>query len=116
MKSRELNIMLITKIPDILPLYESEVSWQEGHDTGSYVVFADVLIPHILKKLDEADDCALRVAFDYIEQVFCLNDEYANGVLTNAIENLFYSCDDKKNAEQYMGKRCKEYFVSLLNE
>ena len=45
MTSRELNYMLIQWVPDIAESYKKEVEWQEGDETGSHIIFGDVLVP-----------------------------------------------------------------------
>ncbi len=54
MTSKELNLKLLTLLPEIKDLYDNEVSWQEGDETGSHTVFSDVWFPYILKNLDNA--------------------------------------------------------------
>lgn len=46
-KPRQLNLLLFNSIPEIRDSYENEVGWQDGHDTGSHVVFGDVLNPYV---------------------------------------------------------------------
>lgn len=47
MKTKELNEKLKNAFPEILNMYNEEVSWQEGDDTGSHIVYADVFVPYI---------------------------------------------------------------------
>ena len=54
MMSKELNLKLLTLLPEIKDLYDNEVSRQEGDETGSHIVFSDVWFPYILKNLDNA--------------------------------------------------------------
>ena len=47
MTSSELNLKLTTSFPEIQDLYREETSWQDGDETGSHVVYADVFVPFI---------------------------------------------------------------------
>ena len=44
----ELNKLFISKFPNLKEKCNDEVSWQEGDNTGSHVVFGDVLVPYLL--------------------------------------------------------------------
>ena len=48
MTSKELNLYLIKNLNEIENFYKEEVSWQEGDETGSHIVFGDVFVPFII--------------------------------------------------------------------
>ena len=45
MTSKELNLKLIESFPEIKDVYFEETSWQDGDETGSHVVYADIFVP-----------------------------------------------------------------------
>ncbi len=45
MTSKEMNLKLLSAIPEVSNKYYEETSWQDGEDTGSHVIYADVLVP-----------------------------------------------------------------------
>ena len=49
MDIKQLNQLLISKFPELEKEYHEEVDWQEGDETGSHVVYGDVLTPYIEK-------------------------------------------------------------------
>ena len=111
MKSRELNILLIKNIPGLKPLYEAEVVWQEGDDTGSHVVFEDVLIPYIINSAKKKDTGELKKCFEFIEKLLCNNDEYVNEVVEfSVLEDLAYQESVSFDFEAYMKKKTIEVF------
>ena len=42
MSSREFNTLLLKRFPEIKEDFESYVGWQDGIDTGSFLVVEDV--------------------------------------------------------------------------
>ena len=50
MTNKELNQFLVKTFPELKQAYDEEVSWQEGDDTGSHVVFVMYLL-HIWNNL-----------------------------------------------------------------
>ena len=109
MTSKELNLKLLTLLPEIKDLYDNEVSWQEGDETGSHTVFSDVWFPYILKNLDNA--AITQKNFETIEKLLELHDDYADEVIAlSVLENLFYEQDIVYKFKKYLGKLSKEIF------
>lgn len=109
MLSKELNLKLIELFPEIKELYEDEVSWQEGDETGSHTVFSDVLFPYILENFDNVE--ITKKIFDSIEKILELHDEYADEVITLSIlENLFYERENIDKFKKYLGNLSKQIF------
>ena len=108
MTSKQLNQKLIELLPDIKDLYNEEVCWQEGDDTGSHVVFGDVLTKFILES-EDAD--IIQKCFDVIENILDLNDTYADEVITlSVLERLLY---EDTNFEKFMKSKTKKNFLNL---
>lgn len=116
MTSKDLNILLIKFLPEIKSLYDEEVSWQEGDETGSHVVFADILFPYILNCVKNEDTQCLIKCFKIIEKILLLGDEYANEVIAlSVLEGLSYETDLKINLKEFMGDKTKQLFEEFLN-
>jgi len=109
MTSKELNLKLIELLPEIKGIYEDETSWQEGDETGSHVIFSDVLLPFILNNLDDRQ--ITKNNFKVIEKILELHDEYADEVIAlSVLENLFYEQDVVGKIENYLGTLSKGIF------
>ena len=107
MLSKELNLKLIEFLPEIKELYEDEVSWQEGDETGSHTVFSDVLFPYIMNNLD--DNEISKKNFEVIEKILRIHDDYADEVVTlSVLENLFYEQDVAHKIKKYLGELSAE--------
>lgn len=109
MVSKELNSKLIELLPEIKDLYDDEVSWQEGDETGSHIVFSDVFFPFILDNLDNVEMSVKN--FSVIEKILELHDEYADEVITlSVLENLFYEQDIFDDFKDYLGDLSNKIF------
>jgi hypothetical protein len=96
MLSAELNRLLIQNFPYLREKYLKEVSWQEGHKTGSHVVYADVLRPHLTDCISHNRTSKLERVFNFLEDVLSLEDEYAEEVILFSIfENTAYLFKEK---------------------
>lgn len=112
MKSRELNQMLLSAIPEIEPKFENETKWQEGLDTGSFIVFEDVLLPYLESKVELNDKVMIEKIYLFIENLCDIDDEYVKNVLYVAIlENL----SDFENPEPYV-KYLKPKSFKIYND
>ena len=91
MTSSELNLKLTTSFPEIQDVYLEETSWQDGDETGSHVVYADVFVPFIKGQIQESNQPLLLRTFDYIEALLGLDDAYANEVIAlSVLESLLF--------------------------
>lgn len=116
MTSKDLNITLTELLPEIKASYDEEVSWQEGDETGSHVVFGDVLLPYTLKNTESGNTQRLIRCFNVIEKILSLNDEYADEVITlSVLESLSYETDLKIDLSEIMEDKTKQLFAELLN-
>ena len=116
MTSKDLNLMLIELFPEIKVLYAEEVTWQEGDETGSHVVFGDVLLPYILANAESENMQCLTKCFQTIEKILSFDDEYADEVITlSVLESLSYQTNLKIDLSQFMGDKTKRIFAELLN-
>ena len=108
MTSKDLNLMLIELFPEIKVLYAEE--------TGSHVVFGDVLLPYILANAESENMQCLTKCFQTIEKILSFDDEYADEVITlSVLESLSYETNLKIDLSQFMGDKTKRIFAELLN-
>jgi hypothetical protein len=94
MTSKELNLKLIEFFPEIKDIYFAETSWQDGDETGSHVVYADIFVPFIKTQIFNDKEQAVASVFHYIEKLLELNDEYTNEVISlSVLESLLFDED-----------------------
>lgn len=109
-----LNLKLLESVPEIRDVYFEESSWQDGDETGSHVVYADVFVPFIKKQILGKNKSMLIRVFDYIEELLELNDEYADEVVTfSVLESLLF---DEEIDNAYFIKFAKKNFLRAINE
>ena len=114
MTSRELNLNLVKCFPEIKDVYLQETSWQDGDETGSHVVYADIFVPFIKSQIAQNNKVLLVRIFKYIEQLLTLNNEYINEVVAlSVIESLIFD-EDVDNA--YFMKFVYQKTLQLITE
>ena len=114
MTSKELNLKLIKEFPELTEVYYREVSWQDGDETGSHVVYEDVFVPFIKMLFVENAGDKIKKVFEYIESLFESEDAYAEEVLSlSVLESLAFS---NCNARTFFVRYAKERTLKELKE
>lgn len=111
----ETNGKLISAFPELISLYNGEVSWQEGDETGCHVVFGDVLRPYLNKMLLEKNEMQLQRIFDFLESLLERDEKYLDEVVNLSV--LTQIVDDNIGLDLirlYAGSRTKEMIRKLL--
>ncbi len=89
MTSKELNEKLLASFPELNAAFQEETSWQEGLDTGSFVVYEDVFMPFLRECLNKNDEAALERISSFFEDLSALDDAYVENLMMVAIfENI----------------------------
>lgn len=114
MTSKELNLKLVRAIPGIAPSYQQEVEWQEGDETGSHVVYEDVLAPYIPQAAGAGDRDGLDEIFGFIEQLLETGDGYAEEVVALSVLEALGQEEKIRNAcLPFMKTKTKKLFSEL---
>ena len=109
MTSKELNLMLISTFPQLDKAYHEQVDWQEGDDTGSHVVYGDVLVPAMLFLLNGKRYDTVAEYFDFVESLLVYGDEYASDVvIATVIESIVLSDADESAILPLLGPETKK--------
>lgn len=116
MKSRDLNLIFTSYFPELKTEYNDEVCWQEGDDTGSHVVFGDVLAPYIERVVKNKEEEKIKKVFVFIEQLLDLRDEYVDEVIAfSIIEKLFGDRENILFSRTFMGNRTLVLYEEIKN-
>lgn len=106
MTAKELNSRLITAFPDLSKAYHECVDWQDGNDTGSHVVYRDVLVPVMLALIKGNKFETAKRYFDFIEDLLALEDEYATDIVTTTVlEDIFLDDINKERIKPLLGAK-----------
>ncbi|MBR0490513.1 MAG: hypothetical protein IJJ82_00505 [Clostridia bacterium] len=107
-----MNLMLVEKFPELKDKYEEEISWQEGNETGSHVVYGDIFVPFIKEKIEEKNDIKLEIICEFIEELIKMKNDYVEEVVKfSIIEGIL---DDYKTFG-YLEKFVKEDTQNIIN-
>ncbi|MBQ7276133.1 MAG: hypothetical protein IJS58_02685 [Bacilli bacterium] len=110
MTSKNFNELLLSEFPEIKDDFDKYVEWQDGIETGSFLVIEDVFMKYFYAKIEELDFQATNKICSFIERVYLLNDEYASNVIVVGIlENLKSSDYSAKISEFLHPITLKEY-------
>ena len=111
MKPKELNNLLLEKIPNIKSIFDEETSWQEGIDTGSFVVFEDIFMPYIIHCVEQGKTEEIEKCFSFIEECVTSNDLYQKNVIEVSIIENFHSYDISNKLAGFLKKEsAKEFY------
>ena len=115
MTRKELNLFLIRILPGIKESYIDEISWQDGHDTGSHIVFEDILCPYIIRNTGNEQE--LKNCFSAIETILLLHDEYADEViLLSVLDDLLSEPEVIIKSLKHMGNETRRLLQELLTK
>lgn len=110
MTSQELNENLLSNFPELKEKFEEETSWQEGIETGSFVVFEDVFMPFVKDSVKNNSKDIINKIFDYIEKLSFSNDGYVQNVLYVAILENIASFEDVQKYTKYFKNNTSKIF------
>ncbi len=85
MGNKEMNLMLVNEFPELFNAYQEEVSWQEGDNTGSHVVYGDVLTPYFINCIEKQSEGKVKKILDFIEKILEIDSVYSNEVITFSV-------------------------------
>ena len=89
MQSKELNNLLLEKFPELNEKFIEETNWQEGIETGSFIVFEDVFMPFLEVNIEMNNADIIERIYSFIESLCYIDDKYVQNVLYVAIfENI----------------------------
>jgi len=115
MKPIELNQKLISAFPELTEAYHEQVDWQEGDDTGSHVVYGDVLFPVMRAYLEGECYSIVQKYFDFLEALLVTGDDYATDIITTTvIESLFFDTLDATRVRPLLGKKTRGIWDNYL--
>jgi len=106
---KRLNTFLLERFPQLKGVFEEHASWQDGIETGSCIIFDDIVSPFTYRNLH--DKKLVQEIFDFMEELLVRSDEFHAGWSAVDIcffENLVYNYDPrvffefvKKGTESY---------------
>ena len=109
MKERELNKLLVTKLPDLQKKYIEETSWQEGDDTGSHTVYGDVFTPYLVECIEENRTGEIVYCFNFLETLLDLEDSYVDEVVAFSVfESIEYIFKEKEPLINLLGDKSRK--------
>ena len=114
MDIKQLNRLLISKFPELEREYHEEVDWQEGDETGSHVVYGDVLTPYIEKIIIQQNNAEIQKVFAFIEEILTRNEKYSDEVIMfSVLERLMLDKEQFQSCKKYFGKYTEQIIKEM---
>ncbi len=97
MEEKEMNEALLASFPELKAEFDEYTSWQDGIETGAFLTYEDVLLPHIVDALKNNETQFLARAAQFIEEGLTQKGQYcANVIYVGVLEGLKSKCDNSK--------------------
>ena len=97
MEQRTMNEDLLATFPELKNQFSEFVSWQDGMDTGAFLTYEDILLPHIIDAVENDNKEVLSRSGKFIEEHLTNRDDYsANVIYVGLLEGLKANCDPSK--------------------
>jgi hypothetical protein len=117
MTPKELNLKLVGAFPELGLAYREQTNWQEGDDTGSHVVYGDVLVPAMKARLSTGQYASLKKHFDFLEELLASGDEYAADVVASTvIESIAFDGDYEAGFMNMLGTETKTIWDGCMRK
>ena len=111
--SKKYNELLLKKFPSLKDEFDKYVSWQDGINTGSTLVYEDVFVPHIIKQLVNDNTEELGKISSLIEDLITSDDEYAVNIAYVAILESLKSDSNGQKIEGFLKQHSKKEYNEL---
>ncbi len=116
MEPKELNQLLLSEFPELQEKFDEETSWQDGINTGSFIVFEDVFMPFLETNVELNNVEMIERLYSFIEKLCDIKDPYAENVLYVAILENISDYVNPKPFEKYLKpKSLKIYLDNYKN-
>ena len=113
MSSREFNTLLLKRFPEIKEDFESYVGWQDGIDTGSFLVVEDVFNKLLWRSVETGKEDLLEQIFNFAEAILSQGDEYACNVIVVGFLEAIKADERSSQVDAYLLPRSKSEFDSI---
>ncbi|MCR5491360.1 MAG: hypothetical protein K6F32_04450 [Bacilli bacterium] len=113
MKPREFNSLLLQRFPEIKEDFESYVGWQDGIDTGSFLVVEDVFNKTLWQSLEGGDIALAKRIFSFAEAILNQGDDYACNVIIVGFLEAIKGDERAAQAIPYLLPRSKAEYDSI---
>ena len=113
MTSREFNTQLLKRFPEIKEDFEGYVSWQDGIDTGSFLIVEDVFNKLLWRSVDNGDTELINRILSFAEAILNQADEYACNVIVVGLLEAIKGDERSAQIVPYLLPRSKKEYDSI---
>ncbi len=114
MQERKMNEALLAEFPELRLKFDEYTSWQDGMDTGAFITYEDIFLPHIVAAVENEDFDFLRRVAVFLEKYLTQEGEYSSNVIcVGILEGLKAKCDNEK-VRLFLLKESRKQFDELV--
>lgn len=114
MESREFNLLLLQRFPEMKEDFSNYVSWQDGIDTGSLLIVEDVLNKLFWRSVENGDYDLVKEIFGFAEKILEQGDTYACNVIAVGFLEAIKADRRHMNVLPCLPPRCKAVYDSIV--
>lgn len=110
MNERKMNEALLAAFPELKAEFEEYTSWQDGLNTGAFLTYEDIFLPHIVEAIEKCDDEFLGRTALFIEEKLTSGKDYSSNVIcVGILEGLAAKCNHNKVERFLLEESAKEF-------
>lgn len=114
MEPREFNLLLLKRFPEIEGDFESYVSWQDGMDTGSFLVVEDVFNKLLWRSIENGETEVTNRIFSFAEAILNQGDKYACNVIVVGLLEAIKCNERSAQIVPFLLPRSRKEYDSIL--
>lgn len=115
MTTKDYNLALISRFPELTEVYHDEVDWSDGDETGCHIVYG-LVEPFMEKLIAENDMKRLKEVFDFLEELLQGEDIYFAEVVSCSVLEGYADVGDKPALFiPMMGTKTRKLLQELLD-
>ncbi len=112
--SKDLNSLLIKEFPELNKEFMDEVNWQEGIETGSHVVYGDVLTPFLKRCIENQNEAKVVQILNFLEKILKYEEKYSDEVVAfSVLEALYFEYPNCELLNKNYGEKCKKVLKEI---
>ena len=111
--AKKYNELLLKNFPSLQDEFDKYVSWQDGINTGSTLVYEDVFVPYAINQLVNDNTEELEKISSLIEELITSDDEYAVNIAYIAILESLKSDANGQKIEGFLKQHSKKEYNEL---
>ena len=114
--TKELNTMLLEAFPELKERFEDETSWDNGIETGSYIVYEDIFMPYVVQAFVDNDQESINRVMQFVEELSSSDDVDVKNLIGISIIDNVRMYDIEERFASLMGPNSRVLYNAWEND